>query len=44
MLSEEEAATLKPTILSLVVIKILENEAATAKTVLLGEYGGDSGE
>ncbi len=43
MLSEEEAATLRPTILSLVVIKILANEAAMTKTVLLGEYGGDSG-
>ncbi len=43
MLSEEEAATLRPTILSLVVIKILLNEAAMTKTVLLGEYGGDSG-
>ena len=43
MISEEEAATLRLTILSLVVIKILVNEAAMIKTVLLGEYGDDSG-
>ncbi len=42
ILSEEEAVTLRPTILSLVVIKILPNEAAMTETISLGDYGGDS--